>query len=703
MLSDYVSGMDPMDTSGDKLAVITFVYPGKDVKFAEAEPAKPTPATKPPKAMASPKAGKPGPRQKLDIAGKLYTQYRWTNASGANYWVSDNFGGYSAGPTNFPQYGRHDKKFGNFMRSEAEVEFNAMASRYVRLYLRFKTIFNSNETGGLGEHSASSWADDWDNTRGFLKLRGFLINLNPEFGVDFIDNYVDRIELGTPMGLPFNRWFVADRRYIDRDNLKGIVFRGNGGEMVEWNIARMWNATYMGPAWGGINEFKTEDATYAMNLMAMLSEQMTLDFNTMWYSDANLNPKDFDSPNYNPDLDEAETEDDMDGNITRDDDYNQLGLALNLKYDVSEAMSLEALGMFTKQMYPDRMDLNEDNIADPLAWVGHDTPPHWWGTNEPYADVSTMNGILTFRSTDPFGNGVSPRFEVFYLDHNLYNPYGSRREHDMLLMHGGINPIRYTAADDGEGQRQHQSLVAFLYDGGQSATNVALTDNNFLRLGETFYESPIGYMGGTFDLGVDLDMVSLNAQFNYILATDNNDGAIDEEDENYEGVAPDDDNPDGHATQWYYQKPRDFSGMVGDFSAKTKVNDYGLGFIVKYGMWADVKANADESDGIFDVEMNAMVAEFMVEKQLTDKLNLEIRPRYQEVIFTESYDAGDNEYTNNDIVLRHKWVYAFGGFDFWLRGEHFMRTFSQEPAAGEAPDDLDLNWSTIHAAFEVKF
>ncbi|MDO9576426.1 MAG: hypothetical protein Q7J16_00925 [Candidatus Cloacimonadales bacterium] len=610
----------------------------------------------------------------FDLGGKIYTQYRWTNASGGVYWLSNDFGSFSAGTPYWPKYSRYDKKYANFMRTEAEFEVNANISKYVKAYLRTKTIFNSDESNGDGESSASSWADDWDDSRGFFKLRGFLIDVNPNI------NIIDKISLGTPMGLPFNRWLVADRRYIDRDNIKGIVVRGNLGDNYKWNIARMWNAGYMGPGWNGLNSFRSEDATYAFNFATnQFDDLLALNLDAMYFSDAAL----------------ADT---VDFHIEREDDFNELGLTLDAQINVSDEITFNLLGLYSQQKYSDDLDANDDNIADNVAWVTPQTPSSWWGINEPYADITTMSGIASLKTTDPFGIGFTPSAEFFYIDDNFYSPFGSRREYDMLMINGGIDPLRYTDKDyDTEGGREHQSLNTFLYGGGQSAVNEAMTDNNFMRLGEDFYESPIGYWGGTLDLIYDLDAVTLAGQINYLGATDNNDGSIDEEDENYEGSDV--------TNCWYYQEPRDFSGLVGDISAKTKISDFDLALNLKYGDWTDVRADYDSLNavvGTHDVELASIVFEPMVGKQLTKTIKLEFRPRYQQMVHTVTY-TDEDEYTTSDFVINYKLIYNFGGFDFWVRGEHFFRTFEQSLAAGSNPDALDLSWSTIHAAFEVKF
>lgn len=620
----------------------------------------------------------------IDISGKIYSQYRWTNSSGNAYWNSPNFGSFSSGASVWPGYGRLDKKFANFLRTESEFTVNANVSKYVKAYVRVKTIFNSDETNGDGEQSASAWADDWDNARGFFKLRGFLIKLNPN------NNFIKSIDLGTPMGLPFNKWLVSDRRYIDRDNLKGIVVRGHQiSDKFSWNFARMWNAGYMGPGWNSLNTFRSEDGTYAASFKLNVNDDAWIsNLNFMYYSDTNLDPKDEDLTGTD------------DGNIKAKDDYDEFGITYESNYNLTDEIGIDLLGIFTNQKFADRLDANDDNIADNLAWVTPLTPAHWWGINEPYADINTFSGILSLNTTDPFDVGITPKAQLFYIDNNLYTPFGSRREDDMLMIHGGLNALAFTDGNDvAEGGRQHQSLNTFLYGGGQSAVNEAMTDNNFLRLGEDFYETAIGYAGGTLESDFDLGNFSINAQGNYILRTDNNDGKINEKNDNYDG--------NDTTNAWYYKVPHDFKAIVGDVSAKTAINGYNLKANVKFGNWQDVKADYYGDSltpvGTHAVECTAMVFEITAQKQLTKSISYEFRPRYQTVLFNESGidfsgNAFDNDYSNNDVMFNQKIVYNFGGFDFWLRSENVIRKFKSEGA-----DDLKLNWGTVHAAFEVKF
>ena len=84
-------------------------------------------------------------------------------------------------------------------------------------------------------------------------------------------------------------------------------------------------------------------------------------------------------------------------------------------------------------------------------------------------------------------------------------------------------------------------------------------------------------------------------------------------------------------------------------------------------------------------------------------MSVELAPRYQSIV--DDYGDGCCTYTVNDIVLSHKWVYNYGGFDFWLRGEHTIRGWEDEweVTRDTESEDGDYLTHTLHAAWEVKF
>jgi hypothetical protein len=575
---------------------------------------------------------------KVDVAGKIYNQFRWTDG------ISD-MGAHTEAPWNG---GRMDPHKGNFMRSEVEFEINATVSRYVKTYLRMKTIFDADDDYAEGEVSAAAWQTYWDAKTGWFKLRGFRIDFMPPM------QYVDVIQLGTPMGLRFSKWFMADRRYIDRDNAKGIYVQGNMGETWKWNLIRMWQPAWQGWDWN-TGDFKTEDGTWALNVNTQFGHNFGLGFDAVWFIDKEFDPTDPDNPNF------VSGDEDPDGMMSTKPMYQAYGFGMNTNYDLSDAVGIDLVAMLTGQTVDDSLDVNEDNIIDNFGG---------WEPVPKYASVTSPSFIFTLKTTDPFDMGLTPNLQFFYIHHNYVSFWGSRREDDMLMINGGVDGIR-----DTYGERL--GLNTFLWGGGQNAVRHEFRDNENLRLGEGLYESPVGYWGGTLDFSHHLQAMTISGQFNYIGATNDTGGDTDKEDELYEG--------DGNM----YLPARDFAGMVAGLGLKGKiaVMDWGLNF--RYGNWIDGKDADDDND---DLETTAMVVELPLGRQLTNAMHLEVKPAYQQIVDS----VGGEETTRDRIIISHKWVYNFGGFDFWLRGEHkFYST--------DIDGDDDLSSNTLHAAFEVKF
>jgi hypothetical protein len=579
---------------------------------------------------------------KIDLKGTIYNQLRWTDGTAM-------MGAHTENPWNG---GRADVHKGNFLRSEVEFEVNATISKYVKAYLRMKTIWDADDGNSSVEANAAAWQTYWDANTGWFKLRGFRIDLMPEL------SFVDQIQMGTPMGLGFSKWFMADRRYIDRDNAKGIYIKGSFGES-KWNLIRLWQPNWQGWNWN-TGDFKAEDGTWAFNFNTDVMEEHHINLDAFWYADTEFDPTDPENPNY------SNGDDDPNGMMETKEMYQNMGFGLSGKWNLTDMYTLDYNVMYTGSMVDDSLDVNEDNIID--GYGGWEPVPQ-------YAKVWAPSGVVTFTGTDPFEVGFSPAFQFFYIHHNYTSFWGSRREDDMLLIEGGIDAMRNTYGE-------RLGLNAFMWDSDQNAVRHEFRDNENLRLGEDLVESPVGYWGATLDLKQDMDMMSIKGQLNYLGRTDNTGGATDEEDDLYEGNGT------------MYMPAHDFTGMVADLEFNGTISDWKWMFDVEYGNWVD---NYDDDSDADDMACTAMRIMPKIGRQLSRTIGMEIYPAYQMV--TDEM-GGDTSFEYNQIVIGHKWVYNFGGFDFWLRGEHKIYSPDDQD---DATDDYGLASNTLHAAFEVKF
>ncbi len=577
---------------------------------------------------------------KIDLGVTIYNQFRWTDGTSA-------MGAHTENPWNG---GRSDVTKGNFMRSEVEFKVNATISKNVKAYLRMKTIWDADDGNSSVEANAAAWQTYWDANTGWFKLRGFRIDVMPE------TEWIDQVQLGTPMGLGFSKWFMADRRYIDRDNTKGIYAKGHFGN-VNWNLIRVWQPNWMGWNWN-TGDFHAEDGAWALNVNTSINDAHNLAFDAFWFADTEFDPEDPENP--------TATREDPDGSMSTMEMYQNLGLGISDVWNVSDVVTLDVNGMMTVVAADDALDADEDNIIDGYGY---------WEPVPMYAEAVAPSGVLTLVTSDPFDMGFSPSFEAFYIHHNYTSMWGSRREDDMLMINGGIDGIRNTYGE-------RLGLNAFLWDSDQNAVRHEFRDNENLRLGEDLVESPVGYWGTTLNLQHDMDAMTFNGQFNYIGRTDNTGGADDEEDDLYDG--------DGDM----YMAVHDFTGMVAELGLAGNANGWNWGFDFRYGAWEDAY-NEDSDDD--DVATTAMVIMPKIGRQLTNTISFDLYPAYQMV--TDEV-GGETTMEYSQIVVAYKWVYNMGGFDFWLRGEHKMYSPDDQD---DNTDDYDLSSNTIHAAFEVKF
>jgi len=461
---------------------------------------------------------------KIDVGTTIYNQYRWTDAAG---WWNGNMGASVV-----PWAGRWNTQKGNFMRTEVQFEVNATISKYVKAYLRMKTIWDADDYSETSPNAAA-WETFWTADTGWFKLRGFRIDVMPEAG------WLDQVQLGTPMGMPFSKWILSDRRYIDRDNAKGILVMGNLGDVWKWNLARMWMPNWQTVNWGDSNVFKAEDGAWALNFNGAPMDNFTVGLDVILYND---NEFDMEDPDY--------SREDPNGALDIKPLYQAYGMGLYGNYDFTDLMGLSYNIMYTGQMADEDMDPDEDNILAPASWGGVGAHPIW-------AEVSSPSFVFRFNTSDPFDMGLTPKLEGFYVHHNYISWWGSRREDDVLLINGGIDGLN--------------NLNTFLWGGGQSP--VRHVDNDNLRLGEGLYESPVGYWGGTLDLTYDMDAVTITGQFNMLGRTDNTGGAADEEEDLYEG------------DDTMYKPAHDFTGMVADFGLQGNASGWNWGLDFHYGMW----------------------------------------------------------------------------------------------------------------------
>ena len=422
----------------------------------------------------------------FDLSGKIYTKWLYRNNAsmgvlsyGNPFWT-ENFSG------------------DNGVGTEFELTIKGSVSDVVDAGVRIKSRFGS------------TWHDFWENgnlrysnpnTSGeslgldhaeYLKLRGYWVRMSDPFPG------VSSILVGSSDLSMFNAWTVGKIRYIDRDNAKGIFVQGRPlDEKLTYHLGvialpKLW----VGPNWStGLGEdlypdsrvvdpFWTEDWAYALKLTSQPADWLRLELTGMVSLDVEadlydpdatgtLNPADQDYCNQHPD-DDARC---PDHNVDLASRYTNAVVTLAGELEPLDDLLVNFLGGFSLS------DINEDYAANGVA-QNQGVYPMIWGDVHDFAAVVRLNLLDAFGVED-----LGIKAEGFYIGQHWTSTFGARREDDVLLTDG-------------------------LIEGGQLPTlNLA---NEFMDFDEAFYESCIGWQGGTLLLEYLVGELSLKLEGTFI-------------------------------------------------------------------------------------------------------------------------------------------------------------------------------------------
>ncbi|RME20494.1 MAG: hypothetical protein D6806_16250, partial [Deltaproteobacteria bacterium] len=422
----------------------------------------------------------------FDLSGKLYTKWLYRNNAsmgvlsyGNPFWT-ENFSG------------------DNGVGSEFELGIKGRVSDVVEAGVRIKSRFGSTwhdfwENGNLRYESPNTSGESlgMDHAE-YMKLRGYWVRLmNPLPGVS-------EVLVGSSDLSMFNAWTVGKIRYIDRDNAKGIFVRGEPlGETLGYHLGvialpKLW----VGPGWStGLGEelypdsklidpFWTQDWAYALKLESSPFDWLRLEFIGMVSVDSEadlydpdalgtLNPPD---PQYcyeHPD-DSSRC---PDHNVDLATRYTNAVLTLAGEAEATDDVVVNFLGGFSLS------DINPTYAGNGVA-QNQGVYPMIWG------DVHDYAAVVRLTMMDAFGvEDLGIKAEGFYIGQHWTSTFGARREDDVLLTDGFI-------------------------EGGQLPTlNIA---NEFMDFDEAFYESCIGWQGGTLVLEYLIGELSLKAEGTFI-------------------------------------------------------------------------------------------------------------------------------------------------------------------------------------------
>ncbi len=351
--------------------------------------------------------------------------------------------------------------------TEFEWRIKATLSRQVEAGIRLQSRSSDaywTDYGGFGDQELTP------TRANYIKLRGAYIQLTPGYG------WLDQALLGSSDWGMFDPFTVGKVRYIDRDNYKGLYFKGNIYGGVTWDAARISLPNYLQFNYGQGSACCASDASQFNE--AVYIAQFKKDFGTVARIAASVQAfNDHEIP--------ADNGNDFDGRRTQNFGQNRVFM---LKGETSPITGLDLRGAFYRSTF--RQPLFDQ------PWIGN---PKSDINDKAYkfdADISLLP--VTFS------------LQYFNIGAGYYSNMAPRRESDVLLTEGSEAAwfnwgqsiwLGGAAADL---QQTPATPHCFVSGGGVCRSNPGLAagangivDNAFMDFDEPPAESVLGWKGFT--------------------------------------------------------------------------------------------------------------------------------------------------------------------------------------------------------------
>jgi hypothetical protein len=333
--------------------------------------------------------------------------------------------------------------------TELNLNFKAKISPQVeaggRIQSRSSAAYWS-EYGGFGNEGTVG--NDSVNHQKMMKLRGAYVELSPGY------NWLSQVRIGTSDWGMFDPFTVGKIRYIDRDNINGLYFKGPLMSGSTWEIGSI-----SFPQWNRFNWYQGvqdsaqyNDAVYIAQVKVPVSSaKLAASFQS--YNEHNV----------------SATSNLYTGTNTVVFSKNTVA---SLKAAGSIPIGIDLRGA----LYRSTFNLNS-------ATAGAS-----WG-NTPMSSVSDKAIKLDLDWMTPL-SGLSLNYQYFNIGAGYYSATAARRESDVLLTEGS------EAAWYGWGSAIWSGGATADYT--QSASSRNVTDNGFIDFNESPAESAVGWKGHTF-------------------------------------------------------------------------------------------------------------------------------------------------------------------------------------------------------------
>lgn len=421
----------------------------------------------------------------FDIAGNIFTKWLYRN--------NDSEGVLTYGNPFWPENYSGD----NGVASEVELKITGQVSEFVEADVRLKSRFGSTwqdffENGNVRYEDPNNSGESYGLDRAeYVKLRGYRVLIRKPY------EFIDQISIGSSDLAMFNPWSIGKIRFIDRDNAKGVFLNGEASESVSWlagaiALPKLWG----GPGWTtGLGDDALESPLIAKDWA--YGARLDFDFDDYKLVLVGTTTLDYEIDRADPDAQGAlhpQCEDalgdpisgcTLDNTVDLDERYSNTIATAEIDIEAIDDVLINLFGAFATSQ------VDENYVANGVAENAGVFPM-------PYKDTQDFAARARAEIFEPFGlEDLSIRLEYFNIGEDYVSHFAARREADVLLTDGFI-------------------------EGGQLPTlNIA---NEFQDFDEPFYESIIGWHGGTVLLEQDFDLLNLKVEQTAITYNTNQQG-----------------------------------------------------------------------------------------------------------------------------------------------------------------------------------
>jgi hypothetical protein len=419
----------------------------------------------------------------FDLSGKIYTKYMYQNdntqgcLSMSNpFWV-DNIGGHNGACTEFE------------LQIKGKISPKVQAG--VRLQSRWGFMWqdwweNGDLKPGIIDTSGESMGM---NHAAYIKLRGAWVRMAPPIPT------VKWVTIGSTDYSMWNEWTIGKARYIDRDNGTGVFVEGEalpGGKLSYATGAMALPKLWAGPGWqtgvsgnDALAALYGTDWAFALKLESKPTEDLRFKLIGSLIQD-------WEADKYSPMLTgDASAARGADHSVALASRFRGFNTTLDGAWTPSGLDFISVTGLLAYSSNNVNPDYATNQVRN-----GQGFSPVVFKTDAAGRPIASNGEAakLLVELMDPMRNGLSAKFEGFYISSEYNAVMGSRREADVLLTDGII--------------------TGGFTRGGQLPTlNIA---NEFQDWDEPWYESCIGWQGATALLEYVSGSLKLTGEGTYI-------------------------------------------------------------------------------------------------------------------------------------------------------------------------------------------